>query len=282
MRTVDFETILVQALQNCGLDRHNVNEETFGQMRDFANNRVRLAWEYDVWPDLVRTTKFNVTKNGEIYSIVLPNDGIVTNNEGTFKIDIGTVLQVTAEDPRTTGKVKEIGFSFDEYDQQVSGNVWTTVKRLIIDNKSVSSAYVTYKINPPELVGELWQATTYYPSQTVYWAYANGKYFAPTSGPAFAGKKGNFWKCVTQTTTSPNPNNSSVPIATDAWEKVKIPLFLANYVIKGCQADWLKSELQIEAGTLIEKEALALLDFEIHKIIVQQGQTPRVKFNQIY
>ncbi len=282
MRTIDFETILAQAILACGLDRHNISDETFAQFRDFANNRLRFAWEYDVWPDLIRTTKFDVTSSGDIYSITIPNDGIVTNNEGTFKIDVGTILQVTVEDPRTTGKVKDVGFTFDTVDQQVSGGVWTTVKRLIIDNKHISSAYVTYKINHPELIGELWSANTYYPSQTVYWAYANGKYFAPTSGPAFAGKKGNFWKCITQTTTQPNPNNSSVPLATDAWEKVKLPLFLANYLIKGCHADWLKSELQIEAGYALEKEAQAMLDYEVQKIIVQQGQAPRLKFNQIY
>lgn len=282
MRTVDFETILAQAIQACGLDRHNISAETFAQFRDFANTRIRFAWEYDVWPDLVRTTKFPVTANGSIYSINIPSDGIVTNNEGTFKIDIGTILQVTAEDPRTTGKVKEIGFSFDEYDQQVSGNVWTTVNRLIIDAKDISNAFVTYRISIPELAGELWSAGTYYPTQSVYWAYSNGKYFAPTSGPSFAGKKGNFWKCITQTTTAPNPNNSSTPVASDAWEKVKIPLFFANYIVKGCHADWLKSELQIEAGYAIEKEAQAMLDLEIHKIIVQQGQVPRIKFNQIY
>jgi hypothetical protein len=282
MRTIDFETILAQSIQACGLDRNNVNDETFAQFRDFANNRIRFAWEYDVWPDLIRTTKFPVTANGDIYSIVIPSDGIVTNNEGTFKIDIGTILQVTVEDPRTTGKVKDVGFTFDEYDQQVNGNVWTTVKRLIIDNKTISNAYVTYRVNHPELVGELWKAGTYYPSQSVYWAYANNSYFAPTSGAMFAGKKGNFWKCLNQTTTAPNPNNSSIPLSTDNWEKVKIPLFLANYIIKGCHADWLKSELQVELGFALDKEAQSLLDYEVQKIIIQQGQAPRIKFNQIY
>lgn len=282
MRTIDFETILAQSLQACGLDRHNVSEETFAQFRDFANSRVRLAWDYDTWPDLIRTTKFDVTNSGDVYSVIIPNDGIVTNNEGTFKIDIGTILQVTVEDPRITGKVREIPFTFDEYDQQISGNVWTTVKRLIISAKDVSSVYVTYRINYPELDGQLWSAGTYYPGQVVYWAYANGKYFAPTSGPAFPGKKGNFWRCITQTTAAPNAGNNSTPVAGDTWEKIKIPLFLGNYVIKGCHADWLKSELQIEAGYAIEKEASALLDFEVQKILVQQGQSPRLKFNQIY
>jgi len=94
-----------------------MSDETFAQFRDFANNRLKFAWEYDIWPDLVRTTKFPVTHQGDIHFIVIPDDGIVTNNEGTFKIDIGTVLQITVEDPRTTGKVKDVNFTFDEVDQ---------------------------------------------------------------------------------------------------------------------------------------------------------------------
>ena len=282
MRTIDFETILAQSLQICGLDRFNLNDETFAQFRDFANNRIRFAWEYDAWPDLIRTTKFNVTSSNEVYSIVIPDDGIVTTNEGTFKVDIGTIMQVTVEDPRTTGKVKEVGFTFDEYDAQVNGNVWTTVKRLIIDNKTISSAYVTYRINPPELIGDLWSAGTYYPGQVAYWAYANNKYFAPTNSPTYSGRKGNFWKCLTQSTTAPNIANNTNPASGDQWEKVKIPQFLGQYIIKGCHADWLKSEMQIEAGMAVEKEAKSFLDYEIQKIIIQQGQTPRLKFNQIY
>jgi len=164
----------------------------------------------------------------------------------------------------------------------VDGNVWTTSKRLIIDNKSISDAYVTYRINCPELTGDIWKQTTYYPSQIVYWAYIPAKYFAPVVGPNYPGKKGNFWKCLTVTSTSPNINNNNNPVASDAWEKLKIPVFFGNYIIKGCHADWLKSELQIEAGLAIEKEAQSFLDFEVQKAIVQQGVAPRLKFNQIY
>jgi hypothetical protein len=278
MRTIDFETILAQSLQMCGLDRENISLETFNQFRDFANNRIRFGFEYDVWPQLMRTTKMTVTHQQDIHFVTIPDDGIVTNNEGTFKIDIGDIMQVTVEDPRTTGKVRDLSFTFDEIETHLGNNVFKTVQRLIIADKEVASVYVTYRIKCPELIGDLWSAGTYYPNQQVYWAYSNGKYFAPTSGPNNAGKKGNFWKCVSQNTASPNVNNTS----SDTWEKVKIPSFLGNYIIKGCHADWLKSEMQIEYAQAIEREAMLLLDFEIGKAIIQQGVQPRLKFNQTY
>ena len=113
MRTIDFETILAQSLQMCGLDRENISLETFNQFRDFANNRIRFGFEYDVWPQLMRTTKMTVTHQQDIHFVTIPDDGIVTNNEGTFKIDIGDIMQVTVEDPRTTGKVRDVSFTFD-------------------------------------------------------------------------------------------------------------------------------------------------------------------------
>ena len=284
MRTIDFETIMVQGLQACGLDRYSINDQTFGQMRDFANNRIRFAWEYDAWPDLIRSVRFPVSHVNSVHYITIPNDGIVTNTEGTFKVDVGSVLQVTAEDPRTTGKVKEIGFSFDEQEQVLSNFVTTSVRRIIVDSADASELFVTFRINCPELIGEIWKTgTTYNPGEIAYYAYNTiSDYFAPVRGTTFAGKKGNFWKCLVQTSEAPNPTGASLPAVGDKWERVKIPQFMGQYTIKGIHSDWLKSEQQIEAGLALDKDALALLDFEVHKAIVQQGQTPRIKFNQIY
>jgi hypothetical protein len=282
MRTIDFETILAQSLQITGLDRENLTPQSFRQIRDFANFRLKYAWEYDVWPDLVRTTLFPVTKNGTIYSVPIPSNGVVTNSQGTFKVDVGDVMQVTGEDPRTTGKVKEIGFSIDEQDVLVAGGVYTTSRRLIIDNAGYNEVYLTYRINCPELNGDLWTEQIYYPGQVAYWAYQSLKYFAQTSGASAGNKKGNFWKCIVEGNTVPNLGNLNNPTAGDAWEKVKIPAIFGQYIIKGIHSDWLKSEMQIEFGMAVEKEANALLDFEIQKCIVQQGIQPRMKFNKIY
>jgi hypothetical protein len=278
MRTVDFETILAQSLQLTGLDRDNIQEQSFNQIRDFANNRLRYGFEYDVWPDLVRTTLFPVVNEGNKHYIILPENNTVTSTEGTFKVDVGTVLQVTIQDPRTKGKVIEVGWSYDEYETLVGGNVYTTVRRLIVDIAGSTELYVTYRISCPELIGDKFVNTiTYQPGQIVYWAFNQNSYFAPVN--TTNAKKGNFYKCLVATNDAPSANN---PTVGDKWERVRIPAFLGQFIIKAIHADWLKSEMQIQLGMGIEGEAKQLLDFEVHKIIVQQGQSPRLKFNQIY
>ena len=283
MRTIDFETILAQSLQLTGLDRNNVTEQSFEQITDFANNRLRLAWEYDVWPDLVRITKFPVVHQDTMHYIVIPNNGVVTNTEGTFKVNIGHILQVTVEDPRAKGRVKEIGFSFDEYEQLLGNGIYDTVKRIIVDDAGSSELYLTYRIECPNLTGKLWKTgTQYYPTQTAYWAYQNSSYFAPVNDAIYGSQKGNFWKCVTATGESPGLYSNGTPSNGDKWQKIKIPMIFGQYIIKGIHADWLKSEMQIEFGKTIDVDAQNLLDSEIHKAIVQQGVQPRMKFNRIY
>jgi hypothetical protein len=283
MRTIDFETILAQGLQYAGLDRDNVTEQSFNQIRDFANFRLRRAWEYDTWPDLNRVTAFPVVHNDNLHYAIIPNDGVVTNSQGTFKVNVGDILQITKEDPRLMGKHTVVGYSIDEYEQVVSGVVNDTVRRIILDNPNTDEVYVSYRLACPELVGSLYtQGPIYKPGQIVYWAYSNNHYFAPTTGNSYAGKKGNFWKCIVETTTKPNIDDNNSPTANDKWEKVKIPQFFGQYIIKGIHADWLKSEMQIQLGQAIEMEAQSLLDFEVQKVIVQQGLSPRLNFNQIY
>lgn len=283
MRTIDFETVLTQALQTAGLDRDSVSSQTFNQFRDFANFRLKFCWEYDVWPALIRTTAFPVINTGNLHYIIIPDDGIVTNSEGTFKVEVGDIFQITSKDPRLTGKNTVIGFSEDEYEEVVSGVVNKTVRRIIVQTEGYSELYLSYRLPCPELIGDLYNPNiTYQPGQTVYWAYLNNSYFAPTTGALYAGKKGNFWKCLIQTNTKPNIDGNTNPASGDKWEKIKIPQFMGQYLVKSLHADWLKSEMQMDYGNIVEKDAMALLDFEVSKIIVQQGHSPKIKFNQIY
>lgn len=55
MRTVDFSTILHEAAQVCGLDRHNLSDNDFSMIRDFASQRLAMVWESEHWSPLIRT-----------------------------------------------------------------------------------------------------------------------------------------------------------------------------------------------------------------------------------
>lgn len=283
MRTTDFETILSQSIQAIGMDKTFLTEESFSQIRDFADKRLKYAWEYDAFPDLIRITKFPVVNVDTLHYILIPEDGIVTNSEGTFKVDIGTIMQVTVEDPRSKGKVREIGFSFDTYEEVVSGNVLKTVRRIFVDVSDATELYITYKKATPDLIGDLYTTgSSYVPGQVVYWAYKANSYFSKTSGTAYGGKLGNFWRCIKATTSEPNANNNNSPAADDAWEKVAIPAFFLHYLVKSIHADWLMSEQMMQEGFAFESQAIKLLDFEIQKLTVQQGQQPRLKFINPY
>ena len=287
MRTVDFETILKQSIQAIGMDINYLTADTFSQLRDFTGQRLRYAWEYDAWPELTRITQFPVVNEGDLHYVVIPDSGTITNAEGTFKVDIGTIMQVTVEDPRIKGKVKDVGFSFDEYEKALypSTTVFETIKRLILDISGASTVYITYRIPCPELLGDIFKAgTTYYPGQQVYWAYNQNKYFVNSAGMGYgqntAGLKGNMFKCLDQT-ISPPSNGINVSEGDD-YEKIKIPAFLLHYLVKGVHGDWLKSEMQIDFAAAVDQEAIKLLDFEVGKFINQQAQQPRLKFNLPY
>jgi hypothetical protein len=47
-------------------------------------------------------------------------------------------------------------------------------------------------------------------------------------------------------------------------------------------ADWLRSELQIEAAQVAEQEAQLMLDLEIDKIFRQQKQSIRINMIRTY
>mgnify|MGYP003330637907 CR=1 FL=1 len=283
MRTVDFETVLSQTIQAIGMDKTFITEETFNQIRDFADRRLKYGWEYDAFPDLIRITKFPVVNDGTLHYVVIPDDGVVSNSEGTFKVDIGTIMQVTVQDPRSTGSIKELAFSFDEYEEFVSGDVYKTVRRLILTVPDATEVYITYKKPCPDLIGDIYTTgSNYVPGQVVYWAYRANNYFSKTSGSAYGGKLGNFWKCIKATTSEPNSNNSNSPEASDSWVKVAIPAFFLHYLVKGIHSDWLMSEQMIQEGLAFDQQAIKLLDFEIQKLTVQQGQQPRFKFINPY
>jgi hypothetical protein len=93
MRTTHFSPILFNALQLAGQDRHNITDETFAQFRDFINERLRVAWELQDWPDLTRVTQLTVSNDGNgLVTAAIPADAGLyllrqrpsRNHEGCF------------------------------------------------------------------------------------------------------------------------------------------------------------------------------------------------------
>ncbi len=254
MRTVDFNKILTDALQLCGLDRDEFNVQTFRQMRDFASARLRYAWEYDRFPDIIRYTSVStVTDANNVTYVVKPADA-------------GEVLGVWDRNPISGTRAMSIPF-----------HIWVTdtQERLVILRGYTEGVYVEYRTVPPEFKGNPWNSTTTYSvgSQAYFDSSSNSGTLQPVDGKDFTA---NFYECISNNTNT-NPETS-----TTNWTKVKVPYIFGPYLSRAVYADYLRSEGQIDSANVAEAEAKAFLDAEIDKIIRQQGQYPKFKFIKSY
>jgi hypothetical protein len=253
MRTVDFSKVLVDAIQLCGLDRLEIQNQTFMQMRDFATNRLKMAWEWDRFPDLMRTEQVAVLKDGDINYFV----------KGT---QMGEIFDVWNRHPAIGTRAINVGYTITTTD---------TEDRVIVGDNYNGILYAEYRINPPYLWGNLWSGTTEYHvgSQVYFDSGSNAGTYQPVDGHQHTA---NFYVCLTQNTnTNPEQNTTN-------WKKVAIPQIFGNYVSRGILADYLRSEGQFESAQVAENEAKHFLDVEIDKIVRQQGQIQKFNFIKTY
>jgi hypothetical protein len=252
MRSIDYSTILFQAMQLCGLDRSDFNEYTFSQLRDMASARLRVIWEYDRWPELIKIEKVNTTEV----------DGAVFFN---IPDSYGEIFAVYTADPSATTRGLLVGFDIQPTS---SGNKCVLSRKL-------SEVWVEYRSQPPQLFGDLYNSmVTYEPGSQMYFDSGSneGVYF-PKPGNSY---NGNFWVCKVQSTDQPphlNPQN---------WEKIKIPYIFGNYLARAINSDYYRSEGMQELATQAEEEATAMLFLEIDKIARQQGISRKINFINPY
>jgi len=203
MKTVDFSRILNDAIQLCGLDRREFNDATFIQMRDFASTRLRIAWEYDRWPDLIRYAEVTALEDNNMYYCVKPAGA-------------GEILGIWTENPLIS--TRALGLDYTLYTTD-------TEERLVLQGQITSPVFIEYRIAPTDLFGDSWASDVSYTvgSQCYFDSGSNSGTYQPVAGKPQAG---NFYVCISA--------NSNTNPATNAekWQKVKIPYVLGNYVSK--------------------------------------------------
>lgn len=253
MKTVDYSRVLNDALQLCGLDRRDFNDATFIQLRDFASTRLRIAWEYDRWPDLIRYAETAVLEDNKMYYCVKPAGA-------------GEILGIWTENPLIS--TRALGLDYTLYTTD-------TEERLVLQGENSNNVFIEYRIAPTDLFGDVWSSSTtfYAGSQCYFDSGSNTGSYQPVSGKPQAG---NFYVCL-QTNTNTNPETS-----TANWQKVKIPYIFGNYVSRAVFGDYLRSEGQFDSARIAEAEAKSFLDMEIDKIVRQQGQVQKINFIQPY
>jgi hypothetical protein len=257
LRTIDFSSVFFEALQLAGLDRYFISDETFGQARDIINQRLRMAWESQQWPELIKIVKLTITLDANnAQSVAVPADA-------------GEIFDCYNNDPRVTSKALTI--PFDLYYENGSN-------KLLFNIEPVSDIWVRYRIRKPDITGSLYDSTVvYYKGSQIYFDSGSGSgTYTPISGRPHVG---NFYTCVAQSNTVAGQNPISHPAL---WQKVDIPYVFGNYLSRAFVADNLRSELQFEAAQLAENDATLAMDLEVDKLLRQQGQMPKLRFNNPY
>lgn len=254
MRTTHFSPIFFNALQLSGQDRHNITSETFAQFRDFISDRVRMIWESQDWPDLIRVVQLTVTNDGA---------GRVT---AAIPADAGEVMACWDSNPLVTSRASQLTF-------RVYDNGTTQVLNFLSDPGTV---WAEYRIKRPEFVGDVYDATVAYsPNAQVYFDSGSGLgSYTPQSGKPHYG---DFYNCLDFTTAGQSPSTHPAK-----WQVVTIPYLFAAYAGRGAYSDWLRSEMQVEAAQIAEAEAERIMADTVDIVLRQQQQVSRINMNRTY
>lgn len=257
MRTTDFSTILFDAVNLCGYDLSNITEQQFRTIRQFANQRLRIAWESYPWFSLTRYAEVSVVESGGLKTVAVPSLS-------------GEVVGITTLHPLSTTQAVYVSYALTEIN-----NVET-----IIVNTPISKVWVEYRLKRPELFGELWSASvTYRSGSQCYFDSGSGQgTLVPIAGYPHTA---NFYTTSSATlaagTKPPHTGGGSA-----SWVKITIPYMFASYISRAVYADFLRSEQQYEDAGKADIDASAILEQEYDKELRQQGQIRRINFIDTY
>ena len=258
MRLADFSTILFDAVNLCGYDLSNITAQNFRTIRQFANQRLRIAWESYPWFSLTRFVQaaVNLDPVTEMRTVTIPTDS-------------GEVVGVYSKNPLITTQSVYVSYALTE----ING-----VETIIV-NTPLDSVWVEYRIKRPELTGDVWDASlTYRAGAQVYFDSSSGTgSLMPTAGYAHTA---NFYTASADILDGIKPPyfNGGDP----RWVKIQIPYMFASYISRAVYADFLRSEQQYDDAGKADIDASAILEQEYDKELRQQGQIRRINFINTY
>jgi len=265
VRLTDFSTVLFDAVNLCGYDLSNITEQQFRTVRQFANQRLRIAWESFPWFSLTRFAEVSVTV-----------DAITGLRTVAIPAGSGEVVGVYSKNPLTTTQAVYVSYALTDI---VNLAVSVDGVETIVINSPISSVWVEYRVRRPELHGEVWSAAvTYRAGAQVYFDSSSGTgSLMPTAGFAHTA---NFY---TASVTLPIGTKPIFVGGGDArWIKIQIPYMFASYISRAVYADFLRSEQQYEDAGKADIDASAVLEQEYDKELRQQGQIRRINFIDTY
>ena len=244
MRTLKFSSVIYGVSQLAGLDRDNLPNHFFKQVRDLANHRLGIAWGTEYWPDLLRIKELAVTTTSDVSTIAYPADA-------------GEILEVYNKNPRKTTLRSSVDFIL--YDDGTDSD--TNSGKTITVFATTSPLFVEYRIARPALSGDSgYSASTEYADGT--------QIYYPTTGHFYTRKNQSGSETgILPEADSPDTN----------WDKALVPKIFENYLIRGIYADYLRSSGQTDTASREDRNAEGFLVLESDKLYRQQGQVRTTK-----
>jgi len=241
MRTLKFSDVIHGVAQLAGLDRDNLPSPFFKQVRDLAEQRLRIAWETEYWPSTLRIVERTVTTASDVSSMAYPTDA-------------GEVLEVYSKNPKATTIGKSIGFVL--HDDGTDSD--TNSGRSVVVYTTTSPLFMEYRTVSPELKGDVYKSTTDY-------GVGDQAYYTGT---------GCFYEMTTDASAGTHPANDA-GVTNGNWKKIAMPKIFEPYLIRGVFSDYLRSNGQLELASIEDRNAEGMLGIEADKLYRQQGQVRR-------
>jgi len=278
MRTVTFKSVLWGLALRLGLDpAENLQTNQAQALVEYINARVREAWEWADWPELVAV---------EERAFAVAHDSSLTYNTGNLVWDAGTAsyytalsavpggiqisnatyweatatADVTKNLPRAQTGQTEIGDLFNVYTRDPHANAnpgeldWWPIGNNYQVQTNRATVWIYYRTVPSHFTEVPYSASRAYTTgETVY---------DPTTGECYRAAQGSTGQAVTNTTY---------------WTKLDMPRVLSEAVKCGAYADSLREAGQSSRAGDEEGRYEAMLISEIDKVTAQAGRWPRWK-----
>lgn len=279
MKVLDVATIIRGAFALKGMASHEAQEVEVLPLYDVLAEALPYAWELYRWPDLCEidlryyylgqwtAREYDegaiVYQDGEYWIVLDPVVGPsekpgVSNGWGLAgepmrrvvpfeqagKAQIGQLYGAFEQDPRVYANAPEVGFRYlDSYGIDFMTRrpgVWLYYRRAA-PRLDTASAYAS--------------ATTYARGDIVY-----------------TGKPRAYYQSRADGNTGNAPSSSPA-----SWEAIGIPLMFGSFLKHALYAALLRGEGQASKRVEARREAEALLEKEIWKLVHQSGQRPGVR-----
>lgn len=275
METVDYIELLNGSADRCGLDRSDLGEVEFGNLRDKHSDALRSAWEFQYWSDLIVTEKRTYRPEWDQNATYAA--GVEVYYPPTQKYYVATDSS-TGQTPDSLVSWSECGAEFvrnvslDQAGQTPIGIIlavldanpdlvrnarsvsWSKTAMGIVVLRDLPFVYVTFKQRCPVLKGEPFDATLAYPPGQQFY------YSSPTC-------RGNFYDVLAL--TSPGDTPESVP---GSFQLVPIPRIFGRYLKAQAAGEWLSENQNDNAEDQFTLAAAALVNLGA-VLTGQEGQT---------